>query len=135
MERVAAKDCHDVVIHNSSIRQVGMNALNVSVVRDAVWLRQRLRAGQGCVALGGGNRTTLTRSNHFVNDSRLVDCQRVTMNYAPNVLMSELVKRFHVAFSRRVHSKRFVMGVDRIALSVFQLLTCQRAPCITKLHE
>jgi hypothetical protein len=86
---VRLRDCEDVVIRNASIRQVGLNALNVTGgARCGLSHVNVSRAGQGCVALEGGNRTTLTRSDHFVNDSRLVDCQRWTMNYAPNVLMA-----------------------------------------------
>ena len=109
---VSLTNCTDFIIRDSSIRQVGLNALNVSGGARCGLARVRVSgAGQGCVALEGGNRTTLTRSDHFVNQSTLVDCQRWTMNYAPNVLMAgvgQSVSSSHLANSPQ--QAVFVMG-------------------------
>ena len=109
---ILLNDCKEVLIRDSLIRQVGLNAFNVSGGKHCGLVNVSVSvAGQGCVALEGGNRTTLTRSDHFVNESSLVDCQRWTYNYAPNVLMAGVGQS--VSHSSLINSPQqavFVMG-------------------------
>ena len=113
---ITLRDSSDVVVRDGAIRFAGLNAFNVSGGERCGIDNMTVSAGgQGCVVLDGGDRTTLTSSNHFVNDSHVSECQRWTKNYAPHVTMAGVGQS--VSRSELVDSPQqiiFVMGNDHV---------------------
>ena len=78
-----------ILLANGSIADSGSQALNVSGgTASGAYNMILVRAGKGGAVLDGGDRQTLTASSHFVRDSKVRDCNRWLMNYAPLVAMA-----------------------------------------------
>ena len=73
-----------VVLADGTLSDTGMSVLNVTGgARCGVRNMTLVRGGTGGAVLNGGDRQTLNKSNHFVLDSTVRDCNRWLMNYAP----------------------------------------------------
>ena len=91
---IVVRNSTGVVVSNGAITDVGTSAFNVTGGADCGLLNMSVvRCGTGGVVLDGGDRLTLTRSNHFVKDSWLRECNRWLLNYSPLVLMAGVGQR------------------------------------------
>lgn len=83
-----------VVLDSCTLSNHGMMAVNITGgLENGVRNSEVGGNGDGGVVLDGGDRLTLTPSNHFVEDTSLHHNQRWLLNYAPHVFMGGVGQR------------------------------------------
>jgi hypothetical protein len=117
---ISVRGSSNVVIDNVTVSCVGLMAVNITDGSSNVVTRSRLRdAGNGGAYLYAGDRATLTRGNHSVEDSEIHSVNRYTGMYAPGIAFGGVgnsVRRTEI--HNAPHTAVFASGNDHAVEAV-----------------